>query len=141
PMGQKVGDNLGMEYMGAGIKTGDRTLVKEELEKMLQGRDAAGIKDIVRGTLVANTPDQADAAVNEMAKHMPIVDEGWKRTDMGYVDRAVNVRFPNGQIGEMLIAPPEMVDAKSSAGGGGHGMYKEWRNLPEESPRALELRD
>jgi hypothetical protein len=86
------------------------------MEKVAAGRPVNGVNDIVRSTFYARTPKQADAIVASIAKSFPVVDEGYKRTEAGYFDRSMNVRFPNGQLGEVLILPPAMAAAKEHGG-------------------------
>lgn len=138
-----VGDQVakevdGVQWRSPGIKKLPRVLEKSSLEKMAEGRSAAGVTDIVRGTIVADTPEAADKAVQVLGRYFPTTDEGYKETSVGYFDRAVNVRFANGQIGEVLIAPPDLVAAKG-AGGGGHDLYKQWRALPADDPQGAVL--
>lgn len=125
----------GVKWYGASIKKEPRVL-----EKMAAGTPVAGITDIVRGSLIVDTPDAANAAIKELAKHYPIVDEGWRITPVGYFDRPVKILFPNGQIGEVLVAPPQLIDAKSEKIGGGHTMYVKYRSLADKgSQEAIRL--
>ena len=50
-----------------------------------------------------------------------------KPTDKGYQDIKVSVRFPNGGIGEIIIAEDIMADAKENRGG--HTCYEIRRQL------------
>lgn len=136
--GAQIAEATGTEYRSPGIKKLPRVLEKTLVEKMAAGRPAAGVTDIVRATFVAQSPADADAVVHRLAGHFPVTDEGYKFTQVGYFDRAVNVRFSNGQIGEVLIAPPELVQAKGRAGGG-HELYKQWRALAADDPKAHDL--
>jgi hypothetical protein len=111
------------------------------LEKIAEGRSPAGVTDVVRSSFSVSSPEQADHVVAELAKQFPITDEGYKFTDLGYFDRAVNVQFPNGQIGKVLIAPPELIAAKSPDGGGGHTLYAQSRALPAGNPQKQVLED
>lgn len=127
--GNEIAAETGTTYKGPGIKGRARVLQKDDLEKIAAGRTPAGVTDIVRSTFITPTPAAADNVVAALGRRFPITDEGWKLTDVGYFDRAVNVRFPNGQIGEVLLAPKELVDAKSPEIGGGHDLYVAWRAM------------
>jgi HK97 family phage portal protein len=117
---------------GAKLKTAPIKKIERAMEKVAAGRKPGGVNDIVRQTFHVASPAIADAVVKGLAKYFPIVDEGYKTTNAGYFDRAVNVKFPNGQIGEVLIMPPEMANAKSE--GGGHKLYSGERSLPAGHP-------
>jgi hypothetical protein len=138
----KIADETGTQWRAAGVKEMPRVLVKDfhaTLRKMAAGRAPAGVTDIVRGTFAVDTLEQANAVAKALAEKFPATDEGYKMKAEGYFDRAVNVQFKNGQIGEVLIAPPALIEAKSPKGGGGHNLYKEWRSLDPKTPRAAEL--
>jgi len=136
-VGDKIAAATGAQWRSPGVKKLPRVLEKDfhaALAKMAAGREPAGVTDIVRGTFAVDTPEQADKVAKMLAEHFPATDEGYKTTDVGYFDRAVNVQFKNGQIGEVLLAPPELINAKSESGGGGHTLYKQWRSLPDSDP-------
>lgn len=124
-VGALVAQETGAVYHSGPIKKVDRVL-----EKMTAGRRIQDVKDIVRSTFTTTTPEQADAVVKAMAKHLPVTDEGFAATSSGYFDRATNVKFDNGQIGEVLIMPPEMAAVKSES----HKLYEGVRNLPTGHP-------
>jgi SPP1 gp7 family putative phage head morphogenesis protein len=139
PLLTEVGNSIaadipGVEYRAPGIKGVPRTM-----EKIAAGRAPAEVNDVVRGTFSTPTSDDANRVVKELAKKYPIVDEGWRMTPFGYFDRPVKVLFPNGQIGEVLLAPPDLIEAKSNTGGGGHLLYKEARSMAADDPRLPEL--
>lgn len=139
-VGKIVSEETGAPYKAPGIKGQSRVFEKDGwVRKILAGRSPAGVTDIVRATFITETPAKADQVVEELGKHFPITDEGWKQTEQGYFDRAVNVRFHNGQIGEVLLMPQEMSDAKSPDIGGGHDLYVKWRALPKGNPEKERL--
>lgn len=130
-----IADHTGARYKSTGNKKNN-----ERVTQKLIVREPAGLTDVVRATFIVDSPQQADAVVAELSKVLPITDEGFQTTEVGYFDRAVNVHFANGQIGEVLIMPPQMAFAKSDKGGNGHGLYVEWRK-PDTSPeRKAELK-
>lgn len=134
-LGKEIAADIpGIEFRAPGIKGLERTL-----QKMAEGKSAAGITDVVRATFVPETPDQIPKIIAGLAKQFPVVDENWRMTAMGYFDRPVKVLFPNGQIGEVLIAPRELVEAKSDTVGGGHALYKAARVLKAGDPKLAAL--
>lgn len=128
-----IGLELGLEFKNPGIKGQPRAA-----EKLAQkGGPAGSLTDIVRGGFNLADPSQADAIVARLAKQFDIVDEGWVKTDAGYFDRKLLVRFPDGMVGEMQLWEPNLLKAKQE---GGHDLYKEMRSTPANSERAQELR-
>lgn len=99
--------------------------------------DASQITDAARGGLIVDTPAQADAAVAALERQFDILDEGWKTSNAGYVDRKLLVRGADGTIGEIQIIPSAMFEAKK---GGGQALYKVERSLPfgEEKEAAVQ---
>jgi hypothetical protein len=65
-----------------------------------------------------NTPEQAYKAIRKVRAAFDVVDEGWQKTPVGYMDRKLLTRFDNGGIGEIQIMNPEMEYAKSDTGAG-----------------------
>jgi hypothetical protein len=65
--------------------------------------------------------DEAESFVAALAARFHLIDEGWATTPVGYFDRKIMVRFDDGQLGEIQIWPPGMLDAKSN---GGHKLYE-----------------
>lgn len=130
-VGDQIAADLGITFRNPGIKGRARTL-----EKIEGGKSPAAINDVVRGGFVVDDPAQADAVVSRLAQHFQVADEGWEENFVGYVDRKIIVRFPNGQGGEIQLWHPDLLAAKKSEG---HKLYKESRSLPEGSPRKAEL--
>jgi hypothetical protein len=119
-----------MQETGTTYKAAPVKKVARVLEKIAAGRTPGGVNDIVRSTFIVDTPAHADAVVAGLAKQLPLVDEGYKTTNAGYSDRSLNVKFPNGQLGEVLIMPPQMAAVKDQS----HKLYVGERNLPERHP-------
>jgi hypothetical protein len=92
-VGIAVAQETDTEYHDGPVKKVDRVM-----EKVAAGRPVNGVNDIVRSTFYARTPKQADAIVASIAKSFPVVDEGYKRTEAGYFDRSMNVRFPMASL-------------------------------------------
>jgi hypothetical protein len=127
---QKV--DHGCKFKDPGIKGKERVA-----EKIKGGKAPDQLNDIVRGGFDAPTPELADQLIQEFTHQFEVADEGWFRTDAGYFDRKSLVRFKNGQVAELQIWPPGMLDAKSK--GGGHKLYEEARKLKDTDPRRVEL--
>lgn len=105
--------------------------------KIAAGRAPNAVTDAVRGGFSVSSPEQADQVVRSLAKQFEVIDEDWAVTAAGYFDRKLLVRFPDGQIGEVQMWPPGMLEAKEVQGG--HRLYEEMRVLPDGTPRKLEL--
>jgi 8-oxo-dGTP pyrophosphatase MutT (NUDIX family) len=130
---------LGLDFKDPGIKgktDKGKACIQEKID---QGKAPNRINDGVRAGFQINAPGQSDAIVNELAKHFEVGDEGWQVTPAGYFDRKVMVRFPDGQVGEVQIWHPDLLEAKEH--GGGHKLYEEWRSLPPGDPRISPLVD
>jgi hypothetical protein len=114
------------------IDPGPKTKDQEGIDRLIVKGEARGglenVSDVVRGTFIVDHPQEADAIIQELAKHFEVVAEGWKLTNLNYGDKTVNVRMPNGMVGEILIMDADMAYAKSKEGGG-HALYIEGLGL------------
>lgn len=127
-----VAKELGIKFKNPGPKT------RERLEqKVSRGKQPSQINDAVRGGFDVPSPEEGDAIIHELAKHFEVADEGWQKVPGGYFDRKTIIRFPNGQVGEIQMWPPGMLEAKGK--GGGHKLYTEMQNLPDSSPKRSEI--
>ena len=136
-VGAEIAAELGIPFADPGVKKTDRIL-----EKIEAGKSPNRINDAVRAGFDVPTPQAADAIVRRLTENFQVIDEGWSKTKTGYFDRTSLVRFPDGQVGEVQFWPPGMLNAKAvteKGGLGGHAMYEEHRQLPADSPRAVEL--
>ena len=71
------------------------------------------IKDAVRNTIVA--PKEAiSSVIDELKKVDGFIRHKPQSTDFGYTGNIINVRFPNGVIGEIQVNTPQMIYAKDS---------------------------
>lgn len=126
-VGEQVASATHAKYKGGPIKKIERVL-----EKLTNnGKLPHQVNDIVRSTVYVDSPEQADSVVAALGKLLPVTDEGFAAKDTGYFDRALNVLFPNGQLGEVLIMPPQIGHAKDN---GGHDLYSGERVLPKGHP-------
>lgn len=127
-VGNGLAQEMGVNFVNPGPKTPARIL-----DKIGRGKSPQEVSDAVRGGFDTPTPQDADNIVSRLADHFEVSDEGWSKTPEGYFDRKAMVRFPNGQVGEVQMWPPGMLDAKDGAGGG-HALYQAWQG--EADPEA-----
>ncbi|MCG5233973.1 hypothetical protein [Xanthobacter oligotrophicus] len=130
--GAKIAAQLGVKFKNPGIK-----LKATSEEKMIRKKykNTSKITDVVRGGIVVDTPDQADKVVAELSKKFTIVDEGWKATENGYIDRKILVKFNDGTLGEIQIWEANMYNAKQA----GTPFYNKARSLSRGDPQRAEL--
>ena len=115
-----------------------RKRVEEKIRDKYAG-DLNNIVDVARGGIDAPTPASANEFVNRLAQKFKILDERWVVTPEGYFDRKLTVVMPDGQLSEVQIWAPGLLEAKEA--GGGHKLYESYRNkdTPEaEKQKALE---
>lgn len=107
--------------------------------------DTAGMKDLLRGTIVVATPEDAQQVINEIGKVYKFDriknrlsidlanDKGetveGKPLSTGYQDVLTNVVLPDGTVAEIQISTPAMLAAKNL----GHEIYAFEREM-EEGP-------
>jgi len=125
-----LAEKLGLLFVDPGIKGGSekgKARIQEKIDEGKKtGKGPNRINDGVRAGFNITDPAQADKIAEEMSKHFEVGDEGWVVTDAGYFDRKLMVRFPDGQVGEVQIWHPELLNAKENQG---HIMYEDWRTL------------
>ena len=125
---------MGLKFKNPGVKSEKRLV-----EKIEAGRKPENITDAVRGGFDVNIPEEGDRIVHMLAQKFEVADEGWQKNAAGYFDRKTMVRFPDGQVGEIQMWPPGMLEAKES--GGGHKLYEKWRTLDRDSTEAAAIND
>lgn len=128
---QALSEKIGAEFTDPGIKTQARAE-----KKLARGKSANAVNDIVRGGFVVDTPAKGEAIIKELSKHFEVADEGWQQVVGGYFDRKVMVRFENGQVGEVQMWPPGILEAKNTKG---HEIYEKMQALPEDSTEMVSL--
>ncbi len=115
-----------------------RARVEEKLRDKYAG-DLNRITDVARGGISADTNDAAEAFVSALSQRYKVIDEGYGFTSEGYFDRKLSVIFDDGQIGEVQIWPPGMLEAKV---GGGTKLYNVSRDLSQpDAARAQAVED
>lgn len=114
--------------------------------------DTAGMKDLLRGTIVVATPEDAQQVINEIGKLYKFDriknrlsidltnDKGetveGKPLSTGYQDVLTNVVLPDGTVAEIQISTPAMLAAKNL----GHEIYAFERKM-EEGPIKTKMVD
>ena len=123
-------ESVGAKQKVAPLKLRER--IEEKIRDKYAG-DLNRITDVTRGGIEAETNEIADAFVEALSQRYKVIDEGYSFTAEGYFDRKLAVIFDDGQVGEIQIWPPGMLDAKGPKGG--HDLYKISRDLaqPEEA--------
>lgn len=132
-VGRDIEDAIGIEFGNPGIKA--RKVAEEKIGRKGY-KSTKQVTDIVRGGFTAESPDQVQRAINMLAQHFYIIDEGWNLSDVSYFDRKVGVKFRDGTIGEIQFWQPDLLAAKKKAG---HKLYEEARSLPQGDPKRGEL--
>jgi hypothetical protein len=149
PEFDKTLDRIGEEVNGyakkPGIKKPYRAVTKLATETFWKTDE---IKDLLRGTIVVNTLEEAQDAIDKIGKvydfdriknrlSIDLVDskgaalEG-KPLPTGYQDVLTNVVLPDGTVAEIQISTPEMLAAKHL----GHEIYAFEREMPDSPVKA-----
>jgi hypothetical protein len=81
---------------------------------------------VVRGAILTESSADADAVIRQLAERFPVFDKGLAVTSSGYVDHKVLVRFPDGQVAEVQVAPRAVFRASESIG---HVWYDQQRAM------------
>ena len=118
-------DSVGAKQKVAPLKL--RKRVEEKIRDKYEG-DLNLVTDVARGGIKAETNEIADAFVEAISQRYKVIDEGYIFTAEGYFDRKLAVIFDDGQIGEIQIWSPGMLEAKNSRG---HDLYKISRDLKQ----------
>jgi hypothetical protein len=116
---QKVATAFGGELTTAGIK-GELRAVDKTLDKR---RSAGELKDLVRATIVVDTPQQAKAVADYVRKNFtllePMEDRFAEPTSAGYMDAIAVIKLGSVNA-ELQVSIPEMMAAKEV----GHRPYE-----------------
>ncbi len=126
-----AGASLKVAPQGAGNKT--LASVKKKLDKRpAAGGDPSTFTDILRATLVIDSPDISDAVIARLVERWGVSVEDWAVRG-GYYDRAVNIVMDDGRVAELLFLEPAMFNAKFK----GHDFY----DIVQDVSRSAEERD
>jgi hypothetical protein len=107
--------------------------------------DLGQVKDIVRGSIVVNTVEEATESIRRLGtmEGVEVVTDSLKDKmndplKTGYADASLLIRLPKtGMLAEIQIITKPMLEAKQVKGG--HKLYEAWRLQPKGSPRARQL--
>ena len=87
---------------------------------------AYDLRDIVRTAVTVDNPADARDVVNLIKNNFDIVeDDGYQKYDGGYFDYKMNVRTPEGNVGEIQILSREMAKIKPRL----HEIFDETREM------------
>lgn len=116
--------------------------LKRAAEKLVleAGGDVNLIRDMLRATIVVQKLSDVQGAIEQVQQNFEIVrvkNRFETPTESGYRDVLINVRMPDGTVGEIQINLPQMLAAKSE----GHKLYEMARVLPEGDPRRAQLEE
>ena len=115
------------------------------------GGRAEALKDFVRGTIVVETPEQAQAALDAVLAKFGQAPKTSIRQNMlleneqqllaadesGYADIKVNVQGDNGRVYEVQISTEEMLKAKDI----GHKFYEDARSIDAAVMQRLGIKE
>lgn len=121
-----IASDLGVKWKNPGLKK--RATVEEKITRKSYDSPRR-LTDVSRGGFVVADAKQSDDLVHRLSAIFDIVDEGWVRTEAGYIDRKVIVRHPNGMLSEVQIWTEEMLAAKAV----GQPIYTQRRSTPRGS--------
>ena len=135
----KIAESVGGYAKKPGIKKPFRAVTKLAIEN---GYDPATMKDLLRGTVVVETPEDAQRVIDEIGKvykfdriknrlSIDLADNKGetlqgKPLSTGYQDVLTNVVLADGTVAEIQISTPGMLAAKNL----GHEIYAFEREMP-----------
>ena len=93
----KSAEKLGIKWKNPGVKKNKNGRIDQKAA--IRGYN--GVIDLTRASFVTDTPEHALSVVQMLRKSFSVIDEGWRITPVGYMDRSLMVRFPNGGIGQV----------------------------------------
>lgn len=125
--------------IGATVRRGPMKKRETAEEKMQRKnyRHTGKLADIMRGTILIETPAQYLEVVNRLRRKYDVLDEGWRMPAkaVGYYDAKLTVRFSNGMLGEVQLMPEAMFFIKHF--GEGHRLYEAIRARDAEGRPVL----
>lgn len=123
-IGQEIASQINGEYMVAPIKKSDRLIDKTLSD---YNGDVTKVKDLIRSTIVVDTPEQATQVLDLIRQRFSLRPEGFRNlldqsvdAPLGYRDAKMNVEI-NGMIAEIQVNYRDMVKAKDKL----HPLYEE----------------
>jgi hypothetical protein len=131
-VGADIAADLGVTFKNPGLK--DRAEAEAKVvRKRYNG--PRSLTDISRAGFVVNELDEAEQVIARLAETFDLIDEGWVQNSLGYIDRKVILRHPDGMLSEVQLWTTDMWDAKKK----GTPLYKAARKLPEDNPERVHL--
>lgn len=133
---RSLAKQLGAEAKTAPVKSAKRSVEKLYADELETGMPATpeSIRDLVRATIVVPTEADVPKAVRAIRDNFDVIkvkDRFESPMPTGYRDVLLNVRLPDGSIGEVQVHIPEMLAAKEL----GHLLYEIERVLPDGMER------
>lgn len=113
---------------------------RERAEQKIRDKyagDLNRITDVARGGVEAPTPEAANQFVAILARRYRVLDEGWNVVEGGYFDRKLTVVFDDGQLGEVQLWVPGMLEVKNARGHKLYAIYRDPSRPENERMQAL----
>ena len=113
---------------------------RERAEQKIRDKyagDLNRITDVARGGVEAPTPEAANQFVAILARRYRVLDEGWNVVEGGYFDRKLTVVFDDGQLGEVQLWVPGMLEVKKARGHKLYAIYRDPSRPENERMQAL----
>lgn len=138
---REISEQFGTQPLLSKVKGFDRAAVKLMRETAIEegGAPIPGrVNDLLRATIVVDSPDQVEAAIEAIANRFDVVrvkNRFKEPLPTLYRDVLMTVRTEEGVDAEIQINVPEMLVAKDS----GHKLYEMSRSLPEGDARRADL--
>lgn len=124
---------LDVEFIDPGLKKIETVQEKISRKKY---KSAHQVTDVVRGAVLIQRADQANALVEGLTAKFDLIDEGWMRTEAGYTDRKLLIRTNTGILAEVQILSEKLYRSKKE---GGQALYKKRRIAKNEAERTAIL--
>jgi hypothetical protein len=137
--GPEIAAATGASFKNPGIKGADDR-GKRMAEKAKQKGGIQQLTDVTRAGFSVQSTKTADEIVDllEQRPEFKIIDEGYNVTPQGYFDRKILVVNPDGQVGEVQIAPNEVWRAKYEQGGEAlYGIARSEASTPAQAAKAV----
>lgn len=137
--GPEIAAATGASFKNPGIK-GAADRGKRMAEKAKQKGGIQQLTDVTRAGFSVQSTKTADEIVDllEQRPEFKIIDEGYNVTPQGYFDRKILVVNPDGQVGEVQIAPNEVWRAKYEQGGEAlYGIARSEASTPAQAAKAV----
>ena len=128
-LNKEIAGKFGIEYKEPPLKGIPRSVEKTSFD---YNGDPERLKDLVRGTIVVDNPDEAKRVIQALHENHQVESNGYRNLldpsitpEDGYRDAKMNVKLPSGISGEIQVNYPEILEAKDIA----HKLYKERRTI------------